>query len=221
MKKLLAAMGTTGVLVAALASTAIADEDMRQYEVSITNLTRGVSFTPAFVATHRMGVNIYQLGQPASPEMAALAEGGATGPLTAQVGMTRHATTTTGPGLLGPGQTVKISIAAHHDASQISLAAMMLPTNDGFISVNSMPLPMGKGKTATYLSNGHDAGSEPNDEMCMNIPGPTCHGEGGSPGAGGEGFVHIHAGIHGIADLHADEYDWRNPVARITVRRTQ
>jgi hypothetical protein len=36
---------------------------------------------------------------------------------------------------------------------------------------------------------------------------------------GGEGFVHIHAGIHGIGNLEASEYDWRNPVARITVRQ--
>jgi hypothetical protein len=31
--------------------------------------------------------------------------------------------------------------------------------------------------------------------------------------------VHIHRGTHGIGDLDADRYDWRNPVARITVTR--
>jgi hypothetical protein len=36
---------------------------------------------------------------------------------------------------------------------------------------------------------------------------------------GAEGFVHVHAGIHGIKDLVPARDDWRNPVARIEVRR--
>lgn len=97
---------------------------------------------------------------------------------------------------------------------------MMLPTNDGFIGITDVPLPRNK-QVLTYLSNGHDAGSEPNDELCEHIPGPQCGGEGVSPDAGGEGFVHIHAGIHGIGSLEASDYDWRNPVARITVRQIE
>ena len=73
----------------------------------------------------------------------------------------------------------------------------------------------------TFFSPGFDAGSEPNDELCKNIPGPTCDGMGLSPGDndGDEGYVHIHRGMHGIGDLAADVYDWRNPVAKITVTR--
>jgi len=42
----------------------------------------------------------------------------------------------------------------------------------------------------------------------------------GSPFSEGlaEGFVHISRGISGEADLLASDYDWRNPVARVTVR---
>ena len=36
---------------------------------------------------------------------------------------------------------------------------------------------------------------------------------------GGEGYVHIHAGVHGIASLVPENHDWRNPVARIQIRR--
>jgi hypothetical protein len=32
---------------------------------------------------------------------------------------------------------------------------------------------------------------------------------------GGERFVHIRAGIHGIGNLNAAQRDWRNPVAEI------
>ena len=58
-------------------------------------------------------------------------------------------------------------------------------------------------------------------KSCANIPGPACGGAGPSPDAaeGDEGYVHIHPGIHGIGDLDASEYDWRNPVAVIKIRR--
>lgn len=201
-----------------LAGTATAGDEMYKYEVTVTNLTRGVSFTPIMAAIHRDGVRLYQLGQPPSDALAAMAEGGNTAPLADIVRASHHGTTASSMGLLDAGKSVTITVPAYRDAKFLSLAAMMLPTNDGFISVNSVALPMGN-DTATYLSNGHDAGSEPNDEICANIPGPTCHGTGGSPGVGGEGFVHIHAGIHGIGSLHPEEYDWRNPVARISVKR--
>lgn len=71
----------------------------------------------------------------------------------------------------------------------------------------------------SYESPAYDAGSEPNDEQCVNIPGPVCGGAGGSPDTGGEGYVHIHAGIHGIGDLVAADRDWRNPVAKVVIKR--
>jgi hypothetical protein len=207
-----------GMLAAAPVFSAVADDGMRTYAVSITNLTRGVSFTPIMVATHQPGVRLYNLGEPPSDALAAMAEGGDTGPLAAIINATPNAKTASSSGLLGPGQTVTVTVASLKGSNHMSLAAMMLPTNDGFIAVTDMPLPKAK-QAVAYLSNGHDAGSEPNDELCASIPGPTCQGEGGSPGVGGEGFVHIHAGIHGIGNLEPSEYDWRNPVARITVRQ--
>jgi hypothetical protein len=207
-----------GLLAAAPVFSAVADDGMRTYAVSITNLTRGVSFTPIMVATHQQGVRLYNVGEPPSDALAAMAEGGDTGPLAAIINATPKARTASSSGLLDPGQTVTVTVASLKGSNHISLAAMMLPTNDGFIAVTDVPLPKGK-QAVAYLSNGHDAGSEPNDELCASIPGPTCQGEGGSPGVGGEGFVHIHAGIHGIGNLESSEYDWRNPVARITVRQ--
>jgi hypothetical protein len=44
-------------------------------------------------------------------------------------------------------------------------------------------------------------------------------GGGGQPVGDEEGFVHVHAGIHGIGDLVAADRDWRNPVAQIAIRR--
>lgn len=207
---------SSGLLTGA---AAYADDGMRNYEVTVTNLTRGQSFTPLFTATHQKGVRLYDFGQPASAALAALAEGGTTAPMTALIGATPNAQTLTS-GRLSPGQSLTVTIGAREGAEHFSVAAMMIPTNDTFIAVNGMPLPKGK-EASVFLSTGHDAGSEPNDEICANIPGPVCHGEGTSANAGGEGFVHISAGIHGIGDLEAAEYDWRNPVARIVIRKIE
>lgn len=187
------------------------------YEVTITNITRGSFFTPVLVASHRPGVELFTLGQAASEELAALAEGGDIMPLE-QTLLSNSNVVGTGhsDGLLGPGHSVTVRVPAGN-ANQISLAAMILPTNDGFIALNGVAIP--RSGSQTFIVNGYDAGSEPNDELCQSIPGPDCGGEGGSPGAGGEGFVHIHAGIHGIGDLQAAEYDWRNPMASVTVQK--
>ncbi|MEZ5576654.1 MAG: spondin domain-containing protein [Candidatus Competibacteraceae bacterium] len=48
------------------------------YAVTITNLTCGSSFTLILVASHRPGVELFTLGQAASDELAAMAEGGDT-----------------------------------------------------------------------------------------------------------------------------------------------
>ena len=71
----------------------------------------------------------------------------------------------------------------------------------------------------TFYANGYDAGSEMNDELCVNIPGPRCGGDGEFKALSGEGYVHISPGIQGIGDLSSAVYDWRNPVAVVTIQR--
>ncbi len=199
-------------------ASALADDD-KQYEVTITNLTRNQNFTPILVISHKKGFGLFTLGDPAGDELAALAEGGAVGPLTTLANSdSKVVDVDDSGGLLVPGASVTVTVDAD-DAKQISVASMLIPTNDAFFSLNAVKAPKGH-KTVTYYSPAYDAGSEPNDELCVNIPGPDCGGAGGSPGVGGEDYVHIHAGIHGVGDLAPDVFDWRNPVAKITIRRT-
>jgi len=120
--------------------------------------------------------------------------------------------------LLGPGESISFEIEGYGRFNRFSLAAMLIPTNDTFVAVDSVALPS---RSRTVLAHAYDAGSEPNDESCANIPGPVCGGEGGSPGAGGEGYVHLSSGIHGIGDLGPETYDWRSAVAEVTIRRKQ
>jgi hypothetical protein len=194
------------------------------YEVTVTNLTRGQQFTPILVASHRPGVALFALGQPASPELAVLAEEGDTAPLTTLLsGMAGVRAVATSGGLLDPGASVTVTVAAGAGFDHVSLAAMLIPTNDGFVALDGVPGPSGS-QVLTLHSPAYDAGSEVNDELCASIPGPDfaeCGGPGGggAPAGGEEGYVHVHAGIHGIGDLVASHRDWRNPVARITIRR--
>jgi len=190
------------------------------YNVTVTNLTVGESFTPFLVASHRAADNLlFTPGGAPSGDLAALAEGGDTGPLQTFLDAdNRINATTTSAGLLDPGQSVTMPITVRPGRDHISLAAMLIPTNDGFVSVQNVATPPGRRATTLYAP-AYDAGSEPNDELCVSIPGPVCGGAGGSPGVGGEGFVHIHGGIHGIGDLVPAQRDWRNPVARIVIER--
>ena len=196
-----------------------ANKKSQMYEVTITNLTRSQTFTPILVSSQRYGVSLFELGSPASDELSALAEGGDVAPQTAVLEANKRVIDVANSGgLLAPGASVSVKVSAKHGAKWISVASMMIPTNDAFISMNGVKAPRG-GHSVTYYSPAYDAGSEPNDELCISMPGPVCAGEGGSPGASGEGYVHVHAGIHGIGDLDASVYDWRNPAAKITIRR--
>lgn len=203
-----------GLTISAAAGVALAGDRDLCYEVTITNITRGQVFTPVLVATHKKGVKLFTEGEPASDELEYLAEGGATGPL-AELLEANHrvgdvAVSEGGP--FGPGASVKVQIPASRRYNRLSLASMLAITNDGIIALNGV-----SAKPGTYVSPVYDAGTEVNDELAANIPGPG--GEGFNP-ADGEGFVHIHAGFHGIGDLPAEELDWRNPAAKITSRLT-
>jgi len=216
-------------LIALAGLSTSAHADWLTYEVTITNITKGQTFTPQLVATHRKDVAIFELGQPASEELALLAEGGSTAELTALLEGTHgvHEVQTIG-GLLGPGESASTTVTAPRRHRYLSLAAMLIPTNDTFVALNGVQMP--RSGSATGHAKAYDAGSEPNDQNCLNIPGPRCMGAGPSdPSDDDEGFVYVGNGFH---ELPANEdpetdgevlgplvYDWRNPVAKIVVRR--
>ena len=191
----------------------------KMIEVKITNLSAKVVLTPPIVAASNGRIAVFQLTGPASEALEMLAEGGSTDDLAAMFA-DHNASVAQATEPVPPGQTLTLYVYGTRYA-RISLASMILPTNDGFIALDSVRVP--RRGSATYYSRGYDAGTEANDELCGSIPGPTCGGVGPSPGdnAGDEKFVHIHRGMHGVGDLDAAVYDWRNPVAKITVTRVR
>lgn len=215
MKYLLIAAATAVATIAAPAASA------DTFEVTVTNITKGVQFTPILVVAHRADIALWELGAPASPELAFLAEDGSTAALEGLLATVPDLVSDfeSTEGLTNPGNAVTVVVEGSREFDRISVAAMLLPTNDSFVGGDSLRVPRRVGATRSYVVAGLDAGSEPNDELCANIPGPTCGGEGASPNEDGEGFVHVSRGIAGIGDVSVGEYDWRNPVALVQITR--
>ena len=214
-----------GALLATVAATANADYYGRRasvYEVTITNITKGQVFSPPVLVTHNRRISLFQVGEPALDELAIVAEDGAGQPLVDLVSTlddVSEAQSTSAP--IPPGGSATYQISAQRGFNRLSVVSMMVNTNDALIAINTERLPRSRFYGATYYALGYDAGSEGNNEDCAFIPGPACPAGSGNARStdDAEGYVHIHNGVHGIADLGPAAYDWRNPVARIEVRR--
>jgi hypothetical protein len=210
-----------------ITTSALADRGGQSYQVTITNITQGQTFTPFLLTTHQSSIGLFELGSAASAELEQLAEGGATGPLADVLDEAGKAVgdVVQGDALLAPGQSITVTLRGDGGIQYLSLAAMLIPTNDTFVALDMVDLP-NKG-SVTYFAQAYDAGTEANDQSCANMPGPRCGGAGYSPvpGPGDEGFVHVGNGFHELGDVDADgfevlgpaTYDWRNSVAKITI----
>ena len=189
----------------------------KTYEITVTNLTYDQVLSPPLAVSHVPPIQLYQVGEPASEGMEALAEGGDTGLLTETLsGADGICDVMTADGPVPPGSSTTITILGS-GKHVVSVATMLVNTNDAFAGLEGMAIPRAY-NSASRTVPAFDAGTEINDELCANIPGPACGGS-GTDASGGEGFVHIHRGIHGIGDLDPAGYDWRNPVAQISIQR--
>lgn len=212
----------------------------RHISVGITNLTNAIYFTPLLVSAHNADSHIFRVGHAASYSLQAMAEGGDTSFLITELEAAGadYADNPAGD-LLAPGDTTTARITVSKDNRYLSIGAMLLPTNDGFVGLDALSIPRKKG-TYTYYLNGYDAGTEANDEIingggAPGTPGiPAApDGEGGSTGGTGgsgvtgadhNGTVHVHRGIAGdtdiaggISDLDSAVHRWINPVAKVVV----
>ena len=196
----------------------------QQYEVTVTNITANQVLTPVIAASHISDVSIFTLGEAASVELEDLAESGNLMPLANVLMNTdgvRDVFTVDAP--LPPGGSLTFELSTRGLANRISIAAMLVPTNDAFFALNGAEIKPGNA-SRTFYAVAYDAGTEFNDEDCDRVPGPpnVCTGEGFNPSReGAEGSVHVHRGIHGILDIADETYDWRNPVAKITITRVK
>ena len=233
MRRTLLAIGLTLVVTGALSvasaeSPAHARGNM-SYEITITNATRGQIMSPPILVVHDPAIKLFEVGQQASEDLAAVAEDADSAGLLAYLaglsgnGVDDYAIA---DGVVMPGQSVTLDLDAGRGCRVLSLVSMLVTTNDGFVGLDSTPLH-GCGVAITPSRNhrmavdaaAYDAGSEANTESCDHIPGPPCGNPGVRVTEGAEGYVHVHAGIHGIADLMPAMQDWRNPAAEVWITR--
>jgi hypothetical protein len=198
------------------------------YEVSITNITHGEAFTPVLMAVHNDKYRLFRLGAPIGAELAVLAQEGFVAPLQTVLNANRNVGATvaaTGPTL--PGATLRLTITARPGFDRLSMASMLIPTNDAFVALNGFDLrSLARGKSVQLQPVAYDAGAEINNEKCEALPStpffPECGANGGGQIAGqGEGFVHVHNGVHGIGDLVPWVRTWQNPVASVEIKRVR
>jgi hypothetical protein len=207
---------------------------VRTYEVTIENLTGGQPFSPGVVVTHVKGRKVFRPGKFASEGIRLIAENGDPSTAVAELdgipGVAAVVATGAPVGCVGcPGpfaSTQTLEITAKGAAKRLSLAVMLICTNDGFVGLDRVRLPRGY-KPVTYYAAGYDAGTEKNDELWTSIVDP-CGGigplAGPQDGSNDRPATHRpirkHPGIRGVGDLIA-AHDWKNPVAKVTVRRVK
>lgn len=206
-------------------------------DIEVTNITNNIYFTPLLITAHPLADFLFFVGTSASPSLQAMAEGGDISDLLTDLGGV-DADTIADPaaGLLAPGQSTTTTIDTTASGNiYLSLVAMMLPTNDGFVGLDSLEIPTTPGNYTYYL-DGYDAGTEANDELLNTVDGgvPGIAGIPGDPsgdaGTGGTGVavadnnlrVHVHRGNLGdtdpngdISDLDSTTHRWLNPVATV------
>ncbi|MEL7059661.1 MAG: spondin domain-containing protein [Acidobacteriota bacterium] len=217
---------TRAVLLFAIVSLAVASTASAQltetYRITFTNITRAQVISPPVVATHSIRASIFNVGEPASPELAGVAEDAMNDPLVAALDVNPevHRVLVAGDGPIPPGESVTIEIEATSEFPRLSAVGMLVQTNDAFFGVDTFAL-LGGPWRKIVMAPAYDAGSEENNELCAFIPGPPCGSAGVRATDNAEGFVYISNGMHGLADdLPPERYDWRNPVMQVTIIRT-
>lgn len=209
------------------------------FNVTLINTTHGNYFTPLLISAHNSVTHLFQLGQQASPELQAMAEGGdITGLVRLLGGVDADTVADPVAGLLGPGETTSTELDTNSSGhTRLSIVAMILPSNDAFVGLEALDIPTQAGQYTYYL-NAYDAGSEINNELVnlatggipgqLGVPGVP----GTTPGLHGTGVtttelnqsVHIHRGIlgdldpiGGPSDLDRSLHRWLNPVAQLVI----
>ena len=203
---------------------------MASFDVTVANLTNAQPLSPIAVIAHQSGYAIFSIGSAASMGLEEMAEGGDnTALLAAADADMMVASSASGAAAIGPAGSETVTIDVLESGLpdlEISIATMLVNTNDAFTSLNTVVGNMAVGDVLTFYAVAYDAGTEADTEMAADIPGPA---------GGGTGFdmarddqadrVAMHSGIvsqdDGLAtsDL-TEQHRFDNPVAHIRIART-
>ena len=136
--------------------------------------------SPVVVGTHRASATpLFTPGGVASSELVTLAETGSpAGVAAAMDASSDYLDVAVSGGPIMPGLTVSVVLDSYGDFRHVSLASMLVTTNDTFVALRGVRRPR-SGRRA-YMAIAYDAGSEENTEDCDDIPGPPLRHGGGA-----------------------------------------
>ncbi|MGI2174165.1 spondin domain-containing protein [Shewanella ulleungensis] len=225
------------MLAAATLLTACGDDDndtvdetppapvMQTFTVTVTNLTANQPMSPVILAAHASDAMLWNAGEMASEAIEKMAEGGDTADIAA---LSLINNSINGTGLLMPGMSETLTLTLDEaDVASISLATMLVNTNDAFTGINSYTIAgMEVDGSSSMKFMAYDAGTEANTEAKGTMPGPADGGEGFNATRDDVDFVHIHPGVismyDGLDDSVLDaSHRFDNPVLAVTIRRTE
>ncbi|MFT5164154.1 MAG: hypothetical protein ACI9FJ_002755 [Alteromonadaceae bacterium] len=195
-----------------------------EYQVTVSNLTNAQPFSPLALVLHQSG-EIWQIGQPASLMLETLAESGDNSGV---IGADFVVSSASNDGILLPGAQAQVTISTTDTAAaKLSLAAMLVNTNDGFSGFNSVDLSaLEVGGMMRFTTSVYDAGTEGNGEMPGTIPGPADGGEGMNEARDDVDYVAMHPGIVSADDgltlsVLSGEHKFDNPAMSVKIMRIQ
>jgi hypothetical protein len=207
------------------------DKQALSYRITLTNVSNNQPLSPVAAVLHTAGYSGWQTGSAATEELEMLAEGGDTTAFVAAAEADSHVLeTATGSGLIMPGAAEAVDLMAmvsDEDDIQLSLASMLVNTNDAFTGTTAHALgDLAVGESQRFYVHNYDAGTEANSETAATIPGPAGGGEGFNSARDDVDFVSIHGGVvsahDGLATSALDEsHRFNGPVAMVMVTRMQ
>ncbi len=228
--KLLLMLMATGVL--ASCSLDFGDDDDNDepepvvnqvYQISIQNLTQSQPLSPPGIFTHSTEYKLWAAGEMASVALEVLAEGGDASMLD-DLDIVMQSQLAEMP--VAPGENMSWTFEIEQGSTEaLSIATMLVNTNDAFTGVTAMPLAnMGVGEVHQQYLQAYDAGTEMNDESAL--PGPAASAEGFNASRSGDvNRVYLHAGVLTQYELSGSvlmpEHKFDNPVAKLMVKRLQ
>jgi hypothetical protein len=195
-----------------------------QYQVTVTNLTNAQPLSPIAVLLHDTG-EIWQIGQRASSALENLSESGDNSGVMAE----DYVVSSESNGdILMPGTQTDIMIMTTDEAAtNLSLATMLVNTNDAFTGLSRVDLSsLAVDEMLTYKVAVYDAGTEANSEAAGSIPGPADGGEGFNMARDDVDYVARHPGAVGVDDglsssVLNNEHKFDNPAMSVKIVRVQ
>jgi hypothetical protein len=227
--KSLSRVGLPLLATALLAGCPIENMNKAAFEVTLTNLSEAQPLSPPALILHRSGYSAWRVGSAAGNGLEWLAEGGDSSVLLeeAQANPMVKATVADSAPVV-PGGSTSLLIGGHRfkDLS-LTLATMLVNTNDGFTGLNAIPVSgLKPHESITMAVFAYDAGTEANSESAASVPGPAAGGEGFNSARDDRNTVGAHPGVISADDGLAGsalraEHRFDNPVAHITVTRLE